>query len=233
MHQYGTTRGQLADVAVAARLWAQLNPEAFVQDELTREAVLNSRMISDPLSLLDCCLVTDGGGAVIMVSHERAKYFQNKPIYLLGTAAAHWHRQITQMPDLTVTAAVESGQRAFNMAGITKNEVDVVEVYDAFTINTILFLEDLGFCRKGEGGSYVANGNIAPGGSLPVNTHGGGLSCVHPGMYGIFILIEAVRQLRGNCGKRQVDGAEVALVHGNGGVLSSQATSILGTEETL
>jgi len=233
MHQYGTTRGQLADVAVAARLWAQLNPEAFVQDELTREAVLNSRMISDPLSLLDCCLVTDGGGAVIMVSHERAKYFQNKPIYLLGTAAAHWHRQITQMPDLTVTAAVESGQRAFNMAGITKNEVDVVEVYDAFTINTILFLEDLGFCRKGEGGSYVANGNIAPGGSLPVNTHGGGLSCVHPGMYGIFILIEAVRQLRGDCGKRQVDGAEVALVHGNGGVLSSQATSILGTEETL
>ena len=233
MHQYGTTREQMADVAVAARQWAQLNPEAFARGDLSRSDVLNSRMISDPISLLDCCLVTDGGGAVIMVSSERAKDFPHKPVYLLGTGTAHWHRQITQMPDLTVTAAADSGKRAFEMAGLTKNDVDVVELYDAFTINTILFLEDLGFCAKGEGGAFVANGNIAPGGSLPVNTNGGGLSCVHPGMYGIFILIEAVRQLRGSCGKRQIDGAEVALVHGNGGVLSSQATSILGTEQTL
>ncbi len=233
MYQYGTTREQLADVAVAARQWAQLNPEAFVRDKLTREDVLNSRMISDPLSLLDCCLVTDGGGAVIMVSSERARDYHHKPVYLLGMGMAHWHRQITQMPDLTITAAKESGQRAYEMAGLSVKDIDVVEVYDAFTINTLLFLEDLGFCPKGEGGAFVANGNISPGGTLPVNTHGGGLSCVHPGMYGIFILIEAVRQLRGSCGKRQIDGAEVALVHGNGGVLSSQATSILGTEQTL
>jgi len=233
MHQYGTTREQMADVAVAARQWANLNPEAFAHGDLTRQDILNSRMISDPISLLDCCLVTDGGGAVIMVSSERAKDFPNKPVYLLGTGTAHWHRQITQMPDLTVTAAADSGKRAFEMAGLNKNDVDVVELYDAFTINTILFLEDLGFCAKGEGGAFVANGNIAPGGILPVNTNGGGLSCVHPGMYGIFILIEAIRQLRGNCGDRQVENAEIGLVHGNGGVLSSQVTTILGTEETL
>lgn len=233
MYQYGTTREQLADIAVAARKWAQLNPAAFARKDLTREDVLNSRMISDPLSLLDCCLVTDGGGAVIMVSSERAKNFPNKPVYLLGTGAAHWHRQISQMPDLTVTAAKESGERAFKMAGVTQNDIDIVEVYDAFTINTLLFLEDLGFCAKGEGGPFVSNGNIAPGGSLPVNTNGGGLSCVHPGMYGIFILIEAIQQLRGDCGARQVNNPEVALVHGNGGVLSSQVTSILGTEEVL
>lgn len=233
MHQYGTTREQMADVAVAARQWANLNPEAFAHGDLTRQDILNSRMISDPISLLDCCLVTDGGGAVIMVSSERAKDFPNKPVYLLGTGTAHGHRQITQMPDLTVTAAADSGKRAFEMAGLNKNDVDVVELYDAFTINTILFLEDLGFCAKGEGGAFVANGNIAPGGILPVNTNGGGLSCVHPGMYGIFILIEAIRQLRGNCGDRQVENAEIGLVHGNGGVLSSQVTTILGTEETL
>ncbi|MBL4744638.1 MAG: thiolase [Cycloclasticus sp.] len=233
MHQYGTTREQLADIAVAARQWANLNPAAFAHGDLSREDVLNSRMISDPISQLDCCLVTDGGGAVIMVSSERAKDFPNKPVYLLGTGAAHWHRQITQMPDLTVTAAKESGERAFKMAGLTQSDVDVVEVYDAFTINTLLFLEDLGFCAKGEGGQFVSNGNIAPGGSLPVNTNGGGLSCVHPGMYGIFILIEAIQQLRGGCGARQVENAEVALVHGNGGVLSSQVTTLLGTQEVL
>ena len=233
MYQYGTTREQLADIAVAARQWANLNPAAFAHGDLSREDVLNSRMISDPISQLDCCLVTDGGGAVIMVSSERAKDFPNKPVYLLGTGAAHWHRQITQMPDLTVTAAKESGERAFKMAGLTQSDVDVVEVYDAFTINTLLFLEDLGFCAKGEGGQFVSNGNIAPGGSLPVNTNGGGLSCVHPGMYGIFILIEAIQQLRGGCGARQVENAEVALVHGNGGVLSSQVTTLLGTQEVL
>ena len=233
MHQYGTTRENLADVAVAARQWAKLNPEAFSRGDLTREDVMNARMVSDPLSLLDCCLVTDGGGAVIMVSSERAKDFPNKPVHVLGTGTAHWHRQITQMPDLATTAAVDSGKRAFEMAGVTKDDVDVVELYDAFTINTLMFLEDLGFCAKGEGGAFVSNGNIAPGGILPVNTNGGGLSCVHPGMYGIFILIEAVRQLRGGCGDRQVKDAEIALVHGNGGVLSSQVTTILGTEATL
>jgi acetyl-CoA acetyltransferase len=137
------------------------------------------------------------------------------------------------MPDVTVTAATESGKRAFAMADLTPDDVDVLELYDAFTINTLLFLEDLGFCRKGEGGPFVAGGRIAPGGDLAVNTNGGGLSCVHPGMYGIFLLVEAVRQLRGEGGERQVKDAKVALAHGNGGVLSSQITALLGTEDTL
>ena len=137
------------------------------------------------------------------------------------------------MHDLTVTAAQQSGAIAYEMAGLQAKDIDVVELYDAFTINTILFLEDLGFCKKGEGGAFVSNGAIAPGGRLPVNTNGGGLSCVHPGMYGMFITIEAVRQLRGECGERQVANARTALVHGNGGTLSSQSTAILGTEETL
>ena len=233
MHQYGTTREQLAQIAVAARQWAQLNPEAFTREPLTVEDVLKSRMISDPLTVRDCCLVTDGGGAYVLKRADQAKGLQKAPAYLLGVGAAHWHRQISSMPDLTVTAATESGQRAFDMAGLGPQDVDVVEIYDAFTINTLLFLEDLGFCKKGEGGAFVSGGRIAPGGKLPVNTNGGGLSCVHPGMYGIFLLIEAVRQLRGEAGERQVRDAAVALAHGNGGVLSSQISALLGTKDTL
>ena len=137
------------------------------------------------------------------------------------------------MPDLTVTGAKRSGELAFAMAKLRPSDVDVAELYDAFTINTILFLEDLGFCPKGEGGRFVAGGAIAPGGTFPVNTNGGGLSYCHPGMYGIFLLIEAARQIRGECGARQIEGCEVALAHGNGGVLSSQATVILGSRSTL
>jgi acetyl-CoA acetyltransferase len=233
MHEYGTTREQLAEVAVAARQWAKLNPQAFKRDHLTVEDVLASRMISSPLSLLDCCLVTDGGGALIVTSAERAKDLGKAPVYLLGAAEAHWHRNISQMPDLTVTAAVDSGRRAYEMASVGPEDVDIAMLYDAFTINTILFLEDLGFCEKGVGGTFVEDGRIAPGGELPVNTNGGGLSYNHPGMYGLLLLIEAVRQLRGECGERQVEGAEVALAHGNGGVLSSQVTAVLGTESVL
>jgi len=233
MHEFGTTREQLADVAVAARAWARLNPEAFMRDPLTREDVLASRMVSDPLSVRDCCLVTDGGGAYVLVSAERAKDLPKKPVYVLGNGTAVWNRQISSMHDLTVTAASQSSRDAYLMAGLAASDIDVVQLYDAFTINTLLFLEDLGFCPKGEGGRFVADGAIAPGGKLPVNTNGGGLSCVHPGMYGIFALIEAVRQLRGECGERQVQGARTAIAHGNGGMLSSQATAILGTEETL
>ena len=233
MHQFGTKREQLAEVAVAARKWAQLNPEAFSRDPLTIDDVLGSRMVSDPLTVRDSCLVTDGGGAYVLVRADRAKDFPKKPAYLLGVGAAHWHRQISCMPDLTVSAASESGPRAFRMAGLAPKDVDVLELYDAFTINTILFLEDLGFCKKGEGGAFVSGGRIAPGGALPVNTNGGGLSCVHPGMYGIFLLVEAVRQLRGEAGERQVRNAKIALAHGNGGVLSSQITALLGTAETL
>jgi len=233
MHQYGTTREQLAEIAVAARRWAQLNPEAFAREPLTVEDVLKARMISDPLTVRDCCLVTDGGGAYVLTRAARAKQLRKPPAYVLGVGAAHWHRQISSMPDLTVTAATESGQRAFAMAGLAPKDVDVLELYDAFTINTLLFLEDLGFCAKGEGGDFVSGGRIGPGGALPVNTNGGGLSCVHPGMYGIFLLVEAVRQLRGEGGDRQVKDARVALAHGNGGVLSSQITAILGTQDTL
>jgi acetyl-CoA acetyltransferase len=233
MHQYGTTREDLAHIAVAARHWAQLNPLAYARDPLSIEQVLASRLVSDPLSVLDCCLVTDGGGALVLVRSERAKDFPKPPVYVLGAAAATWHRQIGSMPDLTVTAAAESGPRAFAMAGLVPKDVDVLELYDAFTINTLLFLEDLGFCAKGEGGAFVRNGRIAPGGVLPVNTNGGGLSCCHPGMYGMFLLIEAVQQLRAEAGDRQVPGAEIALCHGNGGVLSSQVTALLGTAATV
>ena len=233
MHQYGTTRTQLAEVAVAARQWARMNPEAMMRDPLSIEDVLGARMVSDPLSVRDCCLVTDGAGAYVMVRADRAKSLAKPPVYVLGNATATWHRQISSMPDVTVTAAKESGARAFAMAGLKPSDVDVLELYDAFTINTILFLEDLGFCAKGEGGAFVSGGAIAPGGRLTVNTNGGGLSCVHPGMYGMFITIEAVRQLRGECGERQVAGAEIALVHGNGGTLSSQSTALLGTAAAL
>ena len=233
MHQYGTTREDLAHIAVAARQWAQLNPLAYARDPLSIEQVLASRLVSDPLSVLDCCLVTDGGGALVLVRSERAKDFPKPPVYVLGAAAATWHRQIGSMPDLTVTAAAESGPRAFAMAGLAPKDVDVLELYDAFTINTLLFLEDLGFCAKGEGGAFVRNGRIAPGGALPVNTNGGGLSCCHPGMYGMFLLIEAVQQLRAEAGARQVPNAQIALCHGNGGVLSSQVTALLGTAATV
>jgi acetyl-CoA acetyltransferase len=233
MHQYGTTREDLAHIAVAARQWAQLNPLAYARDPLSIEQVLASRLVSDPLSVLDCCLVTDGGGALVLVRSERAKDFPKPPVYVLGAAAATWHRQIGSMPDLTVTAAAESGPRAFAMAGLAPKDVDVLELYDAFTINTLLFLEDLGFCAKGEGGAFVRNGRIAPGGALPVNTNGGGLSCCHPGMYGMFLLIEAVQQLRAEAGERQIPNAEIALCHGNGGVLSSQVTALLGTAATV
>ena len=233
MHEYGTTREQLAEVAVAAREWAKLNPKAFMRDDLTVEDVLASRMVSSPLSILDCCLVTDGGGALLVTSAERAKDLRKPPVYLLGAGEAHWHRNISQMPDLTVTAAADSGRRAYEMAGIGPEDVDVAMLYDAFTINPILFLEDLGFCDKGEGGTFVEGGRIAPNGELAVNTNGGGLSYNHPGMYGLLLLIEAVRQLRGECGERQVEGAAVALAHGNGGVLSSQVTSVLGSANAL
>ena len=233
MHQYGTTRRQLAEVAVAARSWAQRNPEAFMRDPLSIDEVLNARMVSDPLTVRDSCLVTDGGGAYVLVRANRARDLPRTPVYVLGNGTAVWNRQISSMHDLTVTAARDSGQAAFAMAGLKPKDIDVVQLYDAFTINVLLFLEDLGFCAKGEGGAFVENGAIGPGGRLPVNTNGGGLSCVHPGMYGLFTMVEATQQLMGQAGERQVKDAKLAVAHGNGGELSSQATVVLGTEETL
>ena len=233
MHQYGTTREQLAEVAVAARQWALLNPKAWEKEPLTIEQVLNARMVSYPFTVRDCCLVVDGGGALILTSAARAKSLRKKPAYVLGVGEALGHATISNMPDLTVTAAAESGPKAFGMARLKPSDVNMISLYDAFTITPILFLEDLGFCPKGEGGRFVSGGAIAPGGKYAVNTSGGGLSYCHPGMYGLLVMIEAVRQVRGECGKRQVKDCEVALAHGNGGVLSSQCTVIFGSESTL
>jgi acetyl-CoA acetyltransferase len=233
MYEFGTTSEQLASVAVAARQWANLNPDAFRQGPLSIEDVLATRMVSDPLHAADCCLITDGGAAVVMTRADRAKDLRHTPVALLGAASATWHIEISQLADLATSAAQESGRRAFAQAALSPSDIDVVNLYDAFTINTIMFLEDLGFCGKGEGGPFVASGAIAPGGSLPVNTNGGGLSFCHPGMYGLFTLVESIQQLRGQAGDRQVGDAKLALAHGNGGTLSSQATCILGVPETV
>ena len=233
MHEFGTTREQLAEVAVAARKWALMNPVAWEKEPLTIDQVLKARMVSYPLTVRDCCLVTDGGGAIILTSAARAKTLKQKPVYVLGVGEAIGHATISNMPNLTVTAAAESGPKAFKMAGIKPSDVDMLSLYDAFTITPILFLEDLGFCPKGEGGRFVSGGAIAPGGKLAVNTSGGGLSYNHPGMYGLLVLIEAVRQVRGECGQRQVKDCEIALAHGNGGVLSSQCTVLFGGASTV
>jgi acetyl-CoA acetyltransferase len=228
MHQFGTTSEQLAEIAVATRKWASMNPKALMRDPITIADVLNSRMVSSPLHLLDCCLVTDAGGAVVLTSMQRARDLKQRPIAVLGTGEAHTHRMISQMPDLTETAAKLSGRLAFERAGVTHKDIDVAEIYDSFTITVLLTLESLGFCKKGEGGAFVSNQRTAPGGDFPMNTQGGALSYTHPGMFGIFTVIEAVRQLRGECGPRQVKDAELALANGTGGVLSSTGTIILG-----
>ena len=226
MHEYGTTSEQLAEIAVATREWASLNPAATMRHPLTVEDVLGSPMISDPLHLLDCCLVTDGGGAVVMTTAERSRDLRKPPVFVRGFGEAHTHWTVAAMPDLTLTAAVDSGRMAMDMAGVSHEDIDVVEVYDSFTITVLLTLEALGFCERGEGGEFVSNGRTAPGGEFPLNTNGGGLSYAHPGMYGIFLIIEAVRQLRGECAERQVTDARIALVNGTGGTLSSTSTCV-------
>jgi acetyl-CoA acetyltransferase len=228
MHQYGTTHEQLAEIAVATRKWAMLNPKAMMRDPLTIDDVLSSRWITYPFHLLDCCLVTDAGGAVVVTSAERAKACRKKPVLVLGSGEASTHQTIASMPDLTDTPASISGPLAFEMAGVRHADIDVVEVYDSFTYTVLATLEALGFCGRGEGGAFVSGQRTAPGGDFPLNTNGGGLSYTHPGMYGIFLLIEAVRQLRGECGDRQVPDAKLALVNGTGGTLSSTGTLILG-----
>lgn len=230
MHEYGTTSEQLAEIAVAVRGHAALNPHALYRDPLTVEDVLTSRMIADPLHKLDCCVISDGGGAVLMTTAERARDLRRPPVYVLGAAGRQTHWQITEMPDLTTTAAVEAGAEAFRQAGVTPADIDTVQLYDSFTITVLLLLEDLGFCGKGEGGAFVESGVLRLGGKLPLNTDGGGLSCTHPGMRGIFLLIEAVRQLRGEAGAAQVPDASLALACGSGGWLSCIGTVILGKD---
>lgn len=233
MAVYGTTSEQLAQIAVSTREWAARNPRARFRDPITVDDVLASPMETSPLHRLDCCLRTDGAGAFVLTSAERARSLAKPPVYVLGAATAHDHTMISEMPDLTVTPGAVSGPAAFAMAGITPDDVDVLMGYDSFTITALLHLEDLGFCAKGEGGPFAADGRLGPGGALPMNTNGGGLSYTHPGMYGMFLIVEAVRQLRGECGPRQVDGAEVAVAHGSGMVLSCMSTLVLGTEATL
>ncbi|MGM4895897.1 acetyl-CoA acetyltransferase [Tardiphaga sp. 839_C3_N1_4] len=233
MYEYGTTRAQMAEVAVAARQWAQLHPDATMKAPLTIDEVLASPLVADPLSRLDCCLMSDGGAAVIVTSPDRAKALKHKPVYFLGGAGASWSREVSQIPDFCTTPTAECAPRAFEMAGITTADVDVLQLYDAFTINVIMFLEDMRFCKKGEGGAFVSGGRIAPGGALPVNTNGGGLSFAHPGMYGLFTLIEATEQLRGNAGARQIADAEIAIAHGNGCTFSHEFTAVLGGANTL
>jgi acetyl-CoA acetyltransferase len=224
MHQYGTTAEQLAWVAVSARQWAQGREGAWSREPLTLEDVAAARRVCDPFGVRDCCLVTDGGAALVVTSVARARGLRRPPVFVLGAAEAQTHRFVSAMPDLTTTAAVESGARAFAEAGLRPADVESAQIYDAFTITPILFLEDLGFCPKGEGGAFVADGAIAPGGELRVNTSGGGLSYGHPGMNGLPLLVEAVREVR-------EEGKDVVLAHGNGGVLSTQATVLLGSEE--
>jgi acetyl-CoA acetyltransferase len=233
MAEFGTTSEQLAEIAVSTRAWAALNPRARYQDPITVEDVLASPMQSSPLHLLDCCLVTDGAGAFVMTSAERARALARPPVYVLGAATCHDHSMISQMPDLTVTPGAVSGANAFRQAGIKPSDVDVLMGYDSFTITVLLHVEDLGFCAKGEGGPFVEDGRTGPGGLLPMNTNGGGLSYTHPGQYGMFLIVEAVRQLRGDAGPRQVRGAEVAVAHGSGMVLSVMSTLVLGSEGTL
>ncbi|MFM1654139.1 acetyl-CoA acetyltransferase [Brevibacillus sp. B_LB10_24] len=230
MHLYGTTSEQLAEIAVATRKWAALNEKAFMREPIEIDDVLASRWIAEPLHLLDCCLVTDGGGAVVVASRRAAARAKKRPVWILGHGETHTHNTISNMPDLTMTGARESGRRAFEMAGVGHDEIDVAQIYDSFTITVLLTLEALGFCKPGEGGAFVSGQRTAPGGPFPMNTNGGGLSYCHPGMYGIFLLIEAARQLRGECGERQVPDAKLALVNGTGGVLSSTSTLILGRD---
>jgi acetyl-CoA acetyltransferase len=229
MYEYATTREQLAKVAVYASQWASLNPEALKPEELTVEQVLASPLISDPLRKLDICLVTNGGGAIVLTSKDRAKKLKKPAISVLGTGESHSHCYVSNMRSYTATAGVESGKAAYEMAGLGPKDMDVVQIYDAFTIMVLLGLEDLGFCPKGEGGRMIDQG-IGPGSRLPVNTSGGGLRYCHPGMFGIFLLVEAVQQLRSECGKRQVEKARRALVHGFGGVVAGNATVILGRD---
>lgn len=233
MAVYGTTSEQLAQIAVSTREWAAMNPRARYRDPISIDDVLSSPIESSPLHRLDCCLVTDGAGAFVMTSPERARSLRKAPVWVLGAATSHQHSIVSQMPDLTSTPGAVSGPRAMRMAGIRPTDVGVLLGYDSFTITALLHLEDLGFCERGEGGPFVEDGKLGPGGALPMNTNGGGLSFTHPGMYGMFLLVEATRQLRGECGDRQVPGAEVAVAHGAGMVLSCMSTVVVGTEAAL
>ena len=230
MHDFGTTPEQLAAVSVAMRRHAERNPDAFVRDPITVDDVLSSRMIADPFTMLQCCVRSDGGAAAVLVAEDRVRDLKTKPVWILGTGEHGSHVSLNQWEDFTVSPARVSGELAFNRAGVRPDEIDVATIYDAFTYMLLVTLEDLGFCNKGEGGPFVESGALDLGGALPTNPDGGGLSACHPGMRGLFLIVEAVRQLRGGEGERQVARHRTALVHVEGGIMSNHATLIYGAQ---
>ncbi len=232
MHVYGEerTREGMAEIAVATRKWAQMNPKAAMRDPMSFDDYHNSRWISWPFHLLDCCLVTDAGGAFVVTSAERARDLRKKPVWVLGAAEGHDHGIVSQMPDLTRTFARVTGPAALKMAGVSHTDVDLAMIYDSFTYTVMVTLESLGFCGPGEAADFVKSQRTAPGGEFAMNTNGGGLSYTHSGMYGVFLVLEAVRQLRGECGERQLDNPKIALINGTGGSLSSTGTVVVAAD---
>jgi acetyl-CoA acetyltransferase len=231
MHDFGTTSEDLARVAVSQRSWAMLNPTAHRREPLSVEDVLSSPLISSPLHVLDCCLITDGGGAVVLCRRDLLPD-QRPDVRVLGFDEVHTNQNLLTLDSLTTSGAARTGPRALAAAGLTVAQIDQVQLYDAFTDMPLILLEDLGFCPKGAGGAFVSSGRISPGGDLPMNTQGGGLSHCHPGMYGIFLVIEAVLQLQGEAGKRQQLNVANVLCHGvGGGAFGSHATLILGRRD--
>lgn len=231
MHRYGSTREQFAEIAVAARKWAQLNPQATQREPLTVAEVLAAPMIAEPLGVRDCCLVTDGAGAVVVTTRARARDLARPAVRVLGAAASHSH-QFTplSLPDWLDSGIRDCAERALGAAGLRRDDLDVVQIYDHFTSFVLHTIEELGFCARGEGGAFVSGGRIAPGGTFPMNTSGGGLSYCHPGMFGTLLLVEAVRQLRGECGARQVPEAETTLCFAPGLVFSGSQVTVLGRD---
>lgn len=239
-HEFGTTRRQMSHVPAATREWALLNPRAMMNGAgaITPEDVEASPVVCHPFHRLDCCLVADGGGALVITSAARARDMRHKPIWILGTGEATAHRQIAMMRDFTVSdASVLSGQQAFAEAGLTPADIDHAMLYDAFSFTPMMFLEDLGFVGRGESGAFVAETRIGadgrpvyrtgPGGDFPMNTNGGGLSYCHSGRYGMYAMIESVLQLRGDAGARQIPGLETSLAHGPGRQFAAAGTVIL------
>jgi acetyl-CoA acetyltransferase len=231
MKETGTTLEQLANVAVVQREWAAMNPRASFRDPLTVEDVMSARMIAYPFTKLECCLVTDGGGALILTRAERAKDVPNKPVYIIGTGESTETPMVSQMEDMTTSRAFRvSGAKAFTEGGISHADVDHLMIYDAFAHLPIYGLEDLGFCERGEAGAFMEERHTAPGGKLPLNTNGGGLSYMHSGMYGMYALQESVRQMRG-IAPAQVDGAKISVCHGVGGMFAASGTVIMSNEQ--
>lgn len=228
LHEYGASLDDLARVALVAREWAKRNPKAFKREPLTIEEISASPVVSSPLRAADCCLVTDGGGAVVVTTLDRARRLRKAAVHVLGHADISTHDAMASAPDLLQHGSADTARRALEMASVGCADIDALQIYDAFTINVLVGLENLGFCRPGEAPAFVRAGQIAPGGQLPTNTQGGGLSYCHPGMFGIFPLIEAVRQLRKECGERQVPDARTVMCHATGGIFGAHSTVVLG-----